>query len=487
MSFANIDTEPEPAKIRWSTSPSAAEGLRAKEGDLAEEGDVVQLGPGSDLVYLFRTFDGFLGASYIDGEWKDRQRALRLLDGSALKQPNGPLATRRFVDTEDNSVYYLLLFYNRGLPTAVHSNGTNPVSLPNAAWGSRNPYWLAAGWSDGVSNTTIVWSEPEVVLYSHTAADRIGYPDLFYAEAAASQQTTSDGRNQSLYMTETNKEVARLHVIDASLVAGLKHQRTNAQRPQRPDWISNASAGSGKKQTLPFTLPDLRLRQSVSFELWTAAGDDRPAPVLDCGGGGGAAAATSDRRLDSGGVRGARGGNASGAGVRLHMATHGNRTVVYAQFGDGQQNNGTVPPVGGAGPEATTRCVVDATRGRRLANSNAQQQQHQQSHGVLHHIGLVIDGAAKLALLTVDGVLCDGGDAREATQGFWFGLNSSMGSLAGHGGATSSSVCQVTDQQSAASRGDSTAGGMVGVRGYRRALRVSELVGSWKAGPWGPL
>ena len=169
MSSANIDTEPEPAKIRWSTSPSAAEGLRAKEGDLAEEGDVVQLGPGSDLVYLFRTFDGFLGvASYIDGEWKDRQRALRLLDGSALKQPNGPLAPRRFVDTEDNSVYYLLMFYNRGLPTAVHSNGTNPVSLPNAAWGSRNPYWLAAGWSDGVSNTTIVWSEPEVVLYSHT-------------------------------------------------------------------------------------------------------------------------------------------------------------------------------------------------------------------------------------------------------------------------------------------------------------------------------
>ena len=74
-----------------------------------------------------------------------------------------------------------------------------------------------------------------------------------------------------------------------------------------------------------------------------------------------------------------------------------------------------------------------------------------------------------------------------ATQGFRFGLNSSMRSLAGRGGATSSSVCQVTDQQSAASGGDSTAGSMVGVRGYRRALRVSELVGSWKAGPWGPL
>jgi hypothetical protein len=35
-------------------------------------------------------YDGFLGAaSYISGVWKDKQRASRLLDGTALKNPNG--------------------------------------------------------------------------------------------------------------------------------------------------------------------------------------------------------------------------------------------------------------------------------------------------------------------------------------------------------------------------------------------------------------
>ena len=82
-------------------------------------------------------YDGFLGAaSYISGVWKDKQRASRLLDGTALKQPNGPLSPRRFVEPRDGSVYYLMLFYNRGLPGRAGSNTSN-----NSAWGTRNPYW----------------------------------------------------------------------------------------------------------------------------------------------------------------------------------------------------------------------------------------------------------------------------------------------------------------------------------------------------------
>ena len=64
--------------------------------------------------------------------------------------------------------------------------------------GSRNPYWLTAG-TYSPSLGTILWSQPEVVLYTHYAAasrsrvgaddrvdaffdpigDKLGYPDLF--------------------------------------------------------------------------------------------------------------------------------------------------------------------------------------------------------------------------------------------------------------------------------------------------------------------
>jgi hypothetical protein len=324
------------------------------------------------------------------------------------------------VDSRDGSEFYLMLFYNRGLPGMSKSNTSS-----NSAWGSRNPYWLSAGWSDE-TNTTIQWSEPECVLYSHNASDRIGYPDLFFAEPWETQQGAGDSE-ETLYMTETNKQVARLHAIDKALVNGLVAQRTNSQLPKRADWVSN---NRSKKQTLPFALPDLRLRQSISFELWLAAPMTAGTTLLlDCHAASGAAPNNS--------------------GISIHTSTHGNRTVVYSQFGDGLQV-GKIPPSDGS-PEPNTRCVVDSTR-----SSSGQ-----------HHIGLVIDGVAKLALITVDGVLCDGGDHLEATQGFWFGLNSTMGSLAGSGKEQVS--CHIHQPSGR-------------VRGYERALRVSELVGSWKYG-----
>ena len=161
------------------------------------------------------------------------------------------------------------------------------------------------------------------------------------------------------------------------------------------------------------------------------------------------AAITASRAVTALLVCQATSGAAPNSGISLHASwTPENQTVVYATFGDGMQS-GDVPP-NGRGPGAAARCVVNTAR-----VSSGQ-----------HHFGLVIDGAAKLALMTVDGVLCDGGDNPQAAQGFWFGLNSTIGTLAG---SAKSAACQ-TD-------------GRTHVRGYRRALRVSELVGSYKAGP----
>ena len=122
------------------------------------------------------------------------------------------------------------------------------MAAPHTFWRCR----LVAGWGDA-TNATIQWSEPECVLYSHDATDRIGYPDLFFGEAwethlAASSSSSSSSSsnsissssssrsNYTLFMTETNKRVARLHAIDAGLVNGLKGQRTNARLPESPDW-----------------------------------------------------------------------------------------------------------------------------------------------------------------------------------------------------------------------------------------------------------
>jgi hypothetical protein len=124
----------------------------------------------SEGHHRYRTSDGYLGAgTSVDGGVTFHAPLYAEYDRStpgernALKNPRGPVTPRRFGER------YLLLYFNRG------AGGIE---------GSRNPYWLTAGAYDE-ERATIVWSQPEIVLYTTYAAgaagqdppgDKLGYP-----------------------------------------------------------------------------------------------------------------------------------------------------------------------------------------------------------------------------------------------------------------------------------------------------------------------
>src|SRR5690606_16614821 len=91
---------------------------------------------------------------------------------------------------------YLLWFHNNAVGT----------------WepGTRNPAWIAGGVEvDG----DIHWSQPEVLLYDQNPKVRMSYPDLI----------EQDGR---FWISETQKDVARVHEIDGTLLEAMWKQRT---------------------------------------------------------------------------------------------------------------------------------------------------------------------------------------------------------------------------------------------------------------------
>jgi hypothetical protein len=129
---------------------------------IAEEGDLVEMGnhTPAHLYYVYRTSDGYLGVgTSVDGGrhfvgplYAEYSTSLLNTSGR-LKNPRGPITPRRFKNGR-----YLLLFFNR-------ANG--------GIAGSRNPYFLSAGTYDALKHT-IVWSQPEIILYTTYASSATG-------------------------------------------------------------------------------------------------------------------------------------------------------------------------------------------------------------------------------------------------------------------------------------------------------------------------
>jgi hypothetical protein len=124
----NILTEPDPAKVSWSTWPAGdggpTEGCGPIDGgDIAEEGGVLGLG-GHRVLYIYRTANGWLNecVSADDGKsWTPRRVAYAA--GGHLKGPRGPLTARRLESGE-----FLLLYFNNGWPG--YSGANNATRNP---------------------------------------------------------------------------------------------------------------------------------------------------------------------------------------------------------------------------------------------------------------------------------------------------------------------------------------------------------------------
>jgi len=196
----NILTEPDPEKIRWTTLPEGEHGIRLdKFGSIQEEHNHVHIGP-EQMYLVYRTLTGYPCHTYSrDGgkTWAEPVQMTYSPDGRRIKNPR---ACPKLFKCKNGK--YLFWFHN-------HSN---------KSFFYRNPAWMVGG---VVRDGKMHWSEPEILLYHNDLpADDLrfrgspfelrgmSYPDLI----------EQDGK---YWVTETQKEIARIHEIDPTLLEGM--------------------------------------------------------------------------------------------------------------------------------------------------------------------------------------------------------------------------------------------------------------------------
>jgi hypothetical protein len=387
----NILTEPDPAKIAWETLPDGDIGLRSPPGGgpIAEEQSFCVLSDGS-FYCVYRTIDGHPACSYSrDGghTWSTPQYA-RYADGRPIKHSRAA----NFAWKCSNSKY-LYWFHNHG----------------GRSYEDRNPAWLCGGVeTDSPEGRIIAWSQPEIVLYDDDTYVRMSYPDLI--EEAG-----------EFFLTETQKDVARVHQIGHTLLEGLWGQfdhravaaeglildlpgETGTMPPSVPmpvlpgfTAVGTSAAGHATKD----------LRGGLAVDLWMTFDRLSPGQVL------------LDSRTDS------------GQGLCLQTTARGTVEII---LNDGRS-------------ESRWDCDPGLLQtGRR------------------HHIVVNVDGAPKIITFLVDGRLCDGGEARQ------FGWGRFSPNLRDVNGSKSLRI------------GPNLNGRIHHLRIYNRYLRTSEAVGNYRAG-----
>ncbi len=240
---ANIMTETDAKKITWETLPDGDVGIRTPKGGgtIAEEQSFSVMSDGS-IFCVFRTIDGHAAHTYSrDGgrTWEPSQY-MRFADGRSMKHPRAA----NFAWRAENGKY-LYWFHNHG----GRFIREHPRQRSNA-YEDRNPVWLSGGVeADGPTGKIIRWSQPEIALYDDDPIIRMSYPDL-----------VEEGGKY--YLTETQKDIARVHEIDPILLAGLWGAAERPAPGMKPSDVifyeRSKRADHGKED----------LRASFAFELW---------------------------------------------------------------------------------------------------------------------------------------------------------------------------------------------------------------------------
>lgn len=191
----NFFAEDDPAKHEWRLVANGNEGpeeewrgLASDElfGDVQSEHSPIAMSTPGHVYMVNRTDRGVISHSISRdfGETWSEPAVVTYADGRPIRHPRANAKVWAIGNGR-----YLLWHHNHG--------GTD--------FTDRNPAWLSGGIErDG----TIVWGEPEIVLYYRDPATRISYPDL----------VMEDGR---YWIFETQKSVARLHEIPAELIEGM--------------------------------------------------------------------------------------------------------------------------------------------------------------------------------------------------------------------------------------------------------------------------
>ncbi len=332
----NILTEPDPEKIEWSLLPDGENPILGDLGDVQEEHNIVAL-PNGDLYVMFRTVQGAPGHAYSsDGgmSWSDPTVATYRPGGRQIKNPRAFPKIFRLACGR-----YLLWFHNQG----------------QRNYQGRNPVWLSAG---EVVDGAVHWSEPEILLYDPDETILgMSYPDWL----------ESHGR---LWVTETQKRIARVHEIPQGYLAKLLAQGSASALPEATQIAVSYEGPDAGTVPMP-SLPALAEGGGFSIALWIQLTDYAPGKSL----------------LDS--------RDAAGRGV-------------YIETSGTDQLSLTLD-------DGTSTGSWDVDPGLL-------------SPGKVHHVVFTVDGGPKIISVVVDGQLADGGVAR--THG-WTRFPQSLGLVSG--------------------------------------------------------
>ncbi len=405
----NLMTESDPDKINWETLPDGDHGLRAPTGGgpISEEQSYSYLSDGS-FYSVYRTIDGHPAYAYSRDRghtWTEPQYK-RYANGRLVKHPRA--ANFAWRCENGNFLYW---YHNHG--------GT--------WYEDRNPVWLLGGVEvDTPEGRVIQWSQPEIVLYDDDTFIRMSYPEL-----------VEDGGEY--YLVETQKDKARVHLVDKTLIEGLWGQFDTPGSVTKTGCILELTQHAPTAQMPPLpefntrdrSLPDFGTRDEragFTVETWLQL------ETLDAG------QILLDNRADN------------GQGWCLQTTAHG---TVEILLNDGRTEN-----------------RWDSDRDMLQA-------------GKRHHLAVIVDGGPKLITFIVDGVVCDGGEYR---QFGWGRFNPHLR----HVNSTSNNPVTAPGSQG----GEEIAGGSAAadmqtlridpaiqqLRIYNRYLRTSEVIGNYKAG-----
>ncbi len=397
----NILTETDPETLNWQTLPDGDIGLRTPPGGgpIAGEHSFSVLSDGS-FYCVYRSIDGYPVCCYSrDGghTWSQPQYKC-YADGRRMKHPRAA----NFAWKCENGKY-VYWFHNHG-GHFIRQMKSYDGMLP---YEDRNPVWITGGIEiDTPDGKAIKWAQPEIFLYDDDPRIRMSYPDLVE-------------ENGEIFITETQKDVARVHKLDQTLIEGLWNQFDNDQIAQDGiilDLDGKEISGNTKMPPLPiFAERDFKradygtkdLRQGFSIDLWiTFDSLEKDQIVLD------------NR-------------NPSGKGFALQTTDRGTLEII---LNDGRG-------------ECRWDCDRDVLK-----------------TGQLHHIAVIVDGGPKIISFVVDGKFNDGAEHR---QFGWGRFNPNMYDVNGD------------DELSI---GPTLNGEVKKVRIYNRYLRTSEAIGNFKAG-----
>ncbi|MCE6989706.1 exo-alpha-sialidase [Dyadobacter sp. CY323] len=398
----NLFTVKDPAKATWATLPDGDIGLRtpAGGGPIAEEQSFTVLSDGS-LYCVYRTIDGYPVYTYSrnGGRTWDAPQYLRYADGRLVKHPRAA----NFVWRCENGKY-LYWFHNHG--GKFISEHPQRRSM---AYNDRNPVWVLGGIEkDSDKGKIIQWTQPEILLYDDDPMIRMSYPDL-----------VEDKGNY--YITETQKDIARVHPIDKQFLDVLWGQFGNKKLTE-DGLVTTWSDKTGKfPQKVPApSLADFSVRNNT-------AGDFRSKNTEK--------GFTIDLEFSL---------NDLSAGQILLDARHAGEKGWLVRTAD----------------KKTIEIVLNDGRTQSVWSCDEAMLKEKQSHRVT----IIVDGGPRVIAFVVDGKLNDGGDTR---QFGWSRFNPYLQSVSG-----------AKDVEI----GSRIRGVIKTVRVYNRALKTSEAIGNYHAG-----